>query len=140
MKAKQPPPSLPDKFRAGGKALGYLQNARAILKKAPRQGPVYTNVKFVQEACGTAYLAVLKALDEYLLNRGLTQKELPESFEQYQKAIRKHLAIHNGKLFRQFDYLYDTLHLAGYYRGLLHQVEIVREALNATQSFIEKIK
>jgi len=123
-----------------GEALKYLQNARTILKKAPRQGSVYTNVKFVQEACGTAYLATLKALDEYLLNRGLTRKELPKSFEQYQKAIRKYLSIHNGKLFRQFDYLYDTLHLAGYYQGLLHQVEIVREALNATQSFIEKIK
>ncbi|GAN32314.1 anthranilate/para-aminobenzoate synthases component I [Candidatus Brocadia sinica JPN1] len=35
-------------------------------------------VKYVQEACGTAYLAILKAIDEYLLNKGLNKKELPD--------------------------------------------------------------
>jgi len=36
--------------------------------------------------------------------------------------------------------LYDELHIAGYYRGLLHDVNIVKEALKAAKAFIEKIK
>jgi hypothetical protein len=57
----------------------YLQNAKEILRKAPvedgRYAKVYPErsrrVKYVQEACGVAYLAVLKAIDEYLLNKGI---------------------------------------------------------------------
>jgi len=121
-------------------ALRYLHNARQILKKVRREDHFYADIKPVQEACGTAYLAILKAIDEYLLAQGLNQKELPRSYEAYQKVLRRHLAIHNGKLFRQFDWLYDTLHIAGYYRGLLHQVDVVKNVLEATQQFIEKLK
>jgi len=121
-------------------AIRYLHNAREILRKAPREGRTYTDVKYVQEACGTAYLALLKAIDEYLLNRGLTRKELPKSFETYQRAIHQHIAVHNGKLFRQFDMLYDELHIAGYYRGLHRDTVIIRDIFNLAQHFIEKIK
>ena len=34
---------------------------------------------------------------------------------------------------------YLALHIAGYYRGLIYDRKIVREALNAAQSFIEKV-
>ena len=47
-------------------ALRYLENAKAILRTAPLQDNTYTDDKPVKEACGTAYLAVLKAIDEYL--------------------------------------------------------------------------
>jgi hypothetical protein len=55
--------------------LRYFQNAKEILRKAPiedgRFAKVYPErsrrVKHVQEACGAAYLAVLKAIDESLL-------------------------------------------------------------------------
>ncbi|MDI6788827.1 MAG: DUF5618 family protein [Planctomycetota bacterium] len=120
-------------------SLRYLQNAREILKKAPREGHIYTDVKFVQEACGTAYLAVLKAIDGYLLDKGLPQKQLPKSYEEYQKALRKYVAIHNGRLFKEFSALYETLHIAGYYRGLLRLVEVVRDTMKASQEFITKI-
>ncbi|MEW6481433.1 MAG: DUF5618 family protein [bacterium] len=120
-------------------ALRYLNNAKEILKNAPVEDNYYTDVKYVQEACGTAYLAILKAINEYLLNKGLSKKELPKSYESYTKALRKHLSMHNGKLFKQFDYLYDELHLAGYYRGDLHNVNMVKEALKSAKAFIEKI-
>ena len=55
-------------------ALRYLENAKEILKRAPVEDSRYTDVKFVQEACGTAYLAVLKGIDQYLLRKGLKQK------------------------------------------------------------------
>ncbi|MEW6680658.1 MAG: DUF5618 family protein [bacterium] len=120
-------------------ALRYLNNAKEILKKAPIEDNYYTDVKYVQEACGTAYLAILKAINGYLLNKGLTKKELPKSYETYAKMLRKYLSIHNGKLFRQFDHLYDELHLAGYYRGDLHNVNAIKEILKSAKDFIEKI-
>ncbi|MBI4689644.1 MAG: DUF5618 family protein [Nitrospirae bacterium] len=100
----------------------------------------YMDEKYVREACGTAYLAILKAIDEYLLARGLSKKELPKSVDDYRKALQKHLAVHNGKLTREFERLYGELHIAGYYRGLLLHVDIVKEAFKAAKVFIEKIK
>jgi len=121
-------------------ALRYLQNAKEILRKAPREDGSYADVKYVQEACGVAYLAVLKVIDEYLLNRGLSKKELPKSVDAYRKALQKYLDVHDGKLIREFERIYDELHIAGYYRGMLHSVEVVKAALNTAKGFIEKIK
>ena len=121
-------------------ALRYLQNAKEILKKAPIEDNRYADVKYVQEACGTAYLAILKVIDEYLLNKGLGKKELPRSVDAYKKMLQKYLGVHNGKLLKEFEDLYDELHIAGYYRGMLHSVGIVKEALKSAKAFIEKIK
>ena len=120
-------------------ALRYLHNAREILKRAPWEGSIYTDIKPVRESFSTAYLSILLAIDEYLLSRGLTKKELPKSFEQYQKALRKYISVHNGKLFREFDRLYEALHIAGYYRGNISHITVVRDYLNATRQFIEKL-
>lgn len=119
--------------------LRYLGNAREILKSAPIEEGTYTDIKPVREAFGTAYLAVLEAVNEYLMKKGLTKKELPKSVDAYRKALQKHIAIHNGKLMREFEMLYDTLHIAGYYRGLLYNVNVVNAALRAAKSFIEKM-
>lgn len=120
-------------------ALRYLENARGILKSIPRETNTYTDVKPVREAFGTAYLAVLEAINACLLKKGLSKRELPQSVEAYRMALRKYLAIHNGKLLREFEKLYDILHIAGYYRGLLCDINVVREAMNAAKMFIEKI-
>jgi hypothetical protein len=121
-------------------ALRYLQNAKEILRKAPVEDGRYADVKYVQEACGTAYLAVLKAVDEYLINKGFSKKELPKSVDGYRGALQKYLAIRDGKLVREFESLYEELHIAGYYRALLVHVDIVKDALKAAKGFIEKIK
>ncbi len=121
-------------------SLRYLKNSKEILKNSPIEGNRYADVKYVQEACGTAYLAILKEIDAYLLNKGLSRKELPRSVDAYRKALKKYLAVHNGKLLREFEDLYDELHIAGYYRGNLHSVDVVKGALKAAKSFIEKIR
>jgi len=121
-------------------ALRYLQNAKEILRKAPIEDGRYADIKHVQEACGTAYLAVLKAVDEYLINKGFSKKELPKSVDGYRGAMQKYLAVRDGKLVREFERLYEELHIAGYYRGLLGHVNIVKDALKAAKEFIEKIK
>jgi uncharacterized protein (UPF0332 family) len=121
-------------------ALRYLKNAEEILKKAPREGNTYADLKPVQEACGTAYLAVLKAIDEYLIKKGVGEKELPQSVDGYRKMIKRYLSIHNGKLAREFEIFYKELHISGYYRGNLGHVDMVKDALKAARAFIEKIK
>ena len=123
-----------------GEALRYLENAKEILKKVPVEDETYTDIKYVQEACGTAYLAVTKAVDEYLVKRGTDEKELPQSVDEYREMIRKYAMIHDGKLVKEFEKLYKALHIAGYYRGLLEDVAMVRDAFRAAKVFIGKLK
>ena len=121
-------------------ALKYLNNAKEILKSVPVEDNVYTNIKPVREAFGTAYLAVLEVINEFLMvKKGLTKKELPKSVDAYRKVLQEYLAVHNGKLMREFEMLYDALHIAGYYRGLIYDTNMVKEALKAAKTFIEKI-
>jgi hypothetical protein len=54
--------------------------------------------------------------------------------------LRKYLMIHNGRLLKEFDKLYKLLHIAGYYRGLLEDVTVVKDSLKAARIFIEKVK
>ena len=120
-------------------AIRYLNNAKEILRKAKIEDNMYVDVKYVQEACGTVYLAVLKAIDEYLINKGISEAELPQSIEGYREMMKKHLSIHNGKLTKEFEMLYKELHIAGYYRGLHEDANIIKEIFKAARSFIDKI-
>ena len=121
-------------------AIRYLNNAKELLGKSPIEGRIYTDVKYVKSACGVAYLGVLEAINDALLQKGYTKKELPKKVEEYEKALKKHISIHNGKLQREFIMLYDTLHIAGYYRGLIYNVDIIKDALKAAKEFIDKVK
>lgn len=121
-------------------AVRYFENAKELLKKSPIEDDTYTDIKYVQEACSTAYLAVLKAIDEYLLNKGVNEKDLPQSVDGYRDAIRKYLAPYNGKLTREFEKLYKALHIAGYYRGLLDDANALKDYFKVAKTVIEKLK
>lgn len=58
----------------------------------------------------------------------------------YRKTLKKYFAINNVKLAREFEGLYDTLHIAGYYRGLIYNVDLVKDSMKAAKEFIEKVK
>ena len=120
-------------------ALIYFENAKEILSSAPVEDNTYTNIKHVQEACGVVYLAVLKAIDEYLLSQGEDKEELPKSVDGYRDLLRKYALIHNRNLVAEFETLYDALHIAGYYRGLLADAGMVKETFKAAESFITKL-
>ncbi len=45
------------------------------------------------------------------IKKGLTQKELPRSVDAHIKALQKYFAVHNGKLLKEFDSLYNLLHI-----------------------------
>ena len=121
-------------------AIRYLDNAKALLKSAPLEGKYYADVKPVRECFGTAYLAVLEAINEALAKRGYTKKELPKSVDEFRKALKNNFAVNNGKLMREFEGLYDALHIAGYYRGLIYNVQLVKDSLDAARQFIVKMK
>lgn len=120
--------------------LRYLANAKETLNKSPIEDNIYTDSKHVKSACGIAYLGVLKAVDECLLRKGFTAKELPKKVEEYNKALKKYVSVHNGKLQKQFNVLYDELHIAGYYRGLIRDVDALKAIFKSAKGFIEKIK
>jgi len=119
--------------------LRYLNNAKEILKSVPAENGTYIDIKPVREACGIAYLAILIAIHEYLLKKGISKKELPRFVDAYRKALRKYLAVHDGKLLREFEALYEALHIAAYYRGNLYLVDMIKDALKAARAFIDKI-
>lgn len=121
-------------------SLRYLQNAKELLARSPIEDDNYIDVKPVREALGTAYLAVLEAINEALLKKGLSKKELPKSVDEYRKVLRKYFAVYDGKLMRSFESLYDMLHIAGYYRGLLYNTTVVKDALKIAKEFIDKLK
>lgn len=122
-------------------ALRYLDNAKEILKSVPVERNTYTDLKAVRKAFAMAYLAILEAINEYLLKKeGLIRKELPKSIDAYREALRKYLAVHNGKLLREFEKLYDALHIGGYYRALIYDTRAVKDYLKAAEEFIERIK
>src|SRR3989339_1848854 len=122
-------------------SLRYLQKAKEILARTPIEDNDYIDIKPVREAFSTAYLAILEAINEYLIDKkGFTKKELPKSVDAYRNALQKHIAVHNGKLMREFEKLYDALHIAGYYRGLIYDTRAVKDYFNAAKAFIEKIE
>jgi hypothetical protein len=120
-------------------ALRYLNNAKEILKSVPVEGNTYTDLKPVREAFSTAYLGILEAINESLAKKGLTKKGLPKSVDAYRKALQKYLAIRDGKVLREFEKLYDALHIAGYYRGLIYDTRAVKDYLQAAKEFIDKV-
>ncbi|MDO8142105.1 MAG: DUF5618 family protein [Candidatus Brocadiales bacterium] len=53
----------------------YLNNVKEILISVPVEDNVYTNIKPVREAFGTAYLAVLEAINEFLIIKKGSQRK-----------------------------------------------------------------
>jgi len=118
----------------------YLDNAREILKGVPVEDDTYLDVKPVREAFGVAYLAILEAINAVLIEKGVDPKRLPKSVDGYRTALRKYLAVHDGKLLREFEMLYDLLHIAGYYRALLYNPQIVKDSLKLAEKFIKRLE
>ncbi|QWR78485.1 hypothetical protein E2O03_013790 [Candidatus Magnetomonas plexicatena] len=129
----------PSKTHTEREAYRYMENAKGLLKTAVIEDNIYLDKKPVREAFGTAYLAILEAINEALIKKGLTRKELPKSVDGYMAAIKKHLSVNNGKLVKDFDSLYEALHIAGYYRGLITRVTMVKDAMKDTEDFIKKV-
>ncbi len=112
----------------------YFKNAKEYLKKSPIEYGLYKDEKYVKEACGIGYLAVLRAIDAYLLSNGTQIGKLPTSIQEYEKELRK--VPHNGKLMASMRSVYDILHISGYYRGVIN-VEVIKEGFKHAREVID---
>ncbi|MEI6436408.1 MAG: DUF5618 family protein [Bacteroidota bacterium] len=118
-------------------AYRYLANAKETLCKSPIEYGRYIDKKYVSEASGIAYLAALRALDAYLLNKGIPEKKLPKSIEGYWVFIKQHIPL-NGKLSASLRIVYEDLHLGAYYRGFT-SVNVIKDGLLHVKKIIEMI-
>ena len=120
-----------------GEAVRYFKNGMQFIKTAPRKNGTYADVKPLQEGAGIMYLGVLKALDAFALTQGYSKNNLPKDDDQYRELLYKH-AIHNGKLKKAFNDVYNYLHLGIYYRGK-KDVDYVKEGIENARFVIEKL-
>lgn len=94
-------------------AMRYMDNAKETLKKAGKEGKYYQDEKYVKTASGIAYNGVLKALDGYLMLKGIKKEKGRKSIEWYQSNIGQL----DRKLNSEMKAAYDILNLSGYYDG-----------------------
>jgi len=119
----------------------YFKNAKEILKKAEPDYEIgiYGNIKYVQEAFGTLWFAILKAIDYALTKKGIPEKDLPQDWEIYKSYISKYLTQKDGKLLKLANSLYKEIHIAGYYRGLLEDINRIKDIFKDAEKFIKKL-
>ncbi len=122
------------KQRLMKEARRYLANGKETVSKSPIDGKLYVDEKYVREGAGIAYLAALKAMDAYLVGRGVAMEALPKSIEEYWTAKKKHIP-HNGKFSQSLTIAYKTLHIAAYYQGL-NTVSNLKEGFQAVREII----
>jgi len=115
-------------------AIRYMSNAKETLKKAGKEGNRYLDNKYVKTACGTAYNAILKALDGYLLAKGIEKKKGRKSIEYYEENI----ARLDKKLHADLDDAYNILHLSGYYDGVTN-VKVIQAGFEVAYRIIGRI-
>lgn len=116
-------------------AIRYMENAKETLQKAGKEDRFYIDKKYVKTACGTAYNAVLLALDGYLLLQGIEKKKGRKDIGFYQEAVSRF----DRKLLNYVTEAYNILHLAGYYDGSKNS-KIILEGLDLADVIIDKIK
>ncbi len=66
-----------------------MDNAKETLKKAGKEGKYFTDEKYVKTASGIAYNGVLKALDGFLLLKGIDKKKGRKSMSGIRKTLLK---------------------------------------------------
>jgi len=116
----------------------YMDNAKETLRKAEkRDDGQYKDEKYVRSACGIAYLGVLRALDAWLVLKGvqLPNKKKQKTIEFYQSNVTQL----DKKLVAHVNSAYNVLHLEGYYRGET-SVKIIGGGFDEAYYIIDKIR
>jgi len=119
-------------------ATRYMDNAKETLRKTEkRDDGQYKNEKYVRSACGIAYLGVLRALDTWLVLKGvqLPNRKKQKTIEFYVSNVTQI----DKKLVAQVNSAYNSLHLEGYYRGETG-IKAIENGFDAAYRIIDKIK
>jgi hypothetical protein len=114
----------------------YLQNAKETIAKSPVTGGHYTDIKYVTEAAGIAYIAVRNAILNYALVKGIEFKETPKSYAGMSHLINQ-LPVRN-KLHQKFKDVYDILHTGAYYNGF-NRVSVIKEGFNEAGNILKML-
>jgi hypothetical protein len=116
----------------------YMDNAKETLRKAGKQDDgYYEDEKYVRSACGIAYLGVLRALEAWLILKGivLPVSKRQKSIEYYEHTVAKL----DKKVLSMLKNAYDILHLEGYYRGNT-KIKTIDSGFESAYDIINKIK
>jgi hypothetical protein len=116
-------------------ALRYIENAEEILKSAGKECKYYAEDKYVKIACGTAYSAILVALDGLFDIKNLPKRRGRKAIDYYQNNLAKI----NKKLLSELNNAYTVLHLDGYYGGIT-SVKTVESGFDDAISIINALK
>lgn len=116
-------------------AIRFWDNAHKELQLANKNGYVYQDVKHLQIACGTAYLAVIKAIQGIFLLRNIPIPKRRASIEYYQKG----LSSVDKKMLNSLNVAYHILHLDGYYGGL-NDIRIMKIGFEEAKNIIGNLK
>lgn len=114
-----------------------MENAHDILRtKANKKNDFYQDKKYVKMACGTAYSAVLLAIDAYLEKKGkaLARKANRNNIDDYRRALNT-----DRKMLNYLNATWNSLHCAGYYNGEL-SVKIIRTGFEYADAIINAIR
>jgi len=119
-------------------AIRYMNNAKETLQKAEKQDDGhYKDEKYVKSACGIAYLGVLRALDAWLLMKGVQlqgkRKQILINLYEYE------VARIDKKMLTLLKSAYGALHLAGYYHGATG-IGTIKDGFDDAYEIIDKIK
>ena len=116
-------------------AMRYVENAEEDLKISGIEDKFFKDVKYVQSACGIAYVGMLKALDFLFDIKKVPKKRGRKSIEFYQENLSKI----DKKLLNHLNEAYHVLHLEGYYGGL-KSVKVIEGGFDNAISIIEALK
>src|SRR6266566_357593 len=94
-------------------ATRLMDNAKKELALAKKHGKIYEDIKHLRVACGTAYIATLKALDGIFILRNIPKPKRKGSIEYYQEGLSKI----DKKTLTSLNIAYHILHIDGYYDG-----------------------
>lgn len=115
-------------------AVRYMRNAHKELLLANKNGKIYRDVKHLRVACGTAYLAALKAVEGIIIMRNMEKPKRRASIEFYQQALSQI----DKKLLTSLNIVYPILHLYGYYDGF-NEVKTIGVGFKEAENIIDKL-
>ena len=116
-------------------ATRLMNNAHKELQLAKKNGKFFHDIKHLQVACGTAYLATLKALNGIFLLRNIPKPKRHASIEYYQQGLTNL----DRKILDSLNVAYRILHIDGYYEGFNH-AQTILSGFEEAQYIINKLK
>jgi len=116
-------------------AMRYIENARAQLNQAGKDGKFYIDEKYVKSACGIAYSGLLKGLDFLFDIKGVPKRKGRKSIFYYQAVLSKL----DKRLLNYLNSGYTILHLDGYYSGY-KKIAVIEAGFDDASAIISALK